>query len=90
MKLARVVKQVVTVMKHPFYQGEKTFLVKLLKPDGTEDGGVFVAIDRVQAGVGDLTLVLQEGSSARQITGDAKAPLRSVIVGIVDHVEYRA
>jgi microcompartment protein CcmK/EutM len=87
MKLARVARQVVATQKHPFYRGEKTFMVKPLRLDGSEDGTTFVAIDRVQAGVGDLVLLLQEGSSARGIAGDSRAPVRSVIVGIVDHVE---
>ena len=47
----------------------------------------FVAIDRVQAGVGDLVLLMQEGSSARHMFGDSEAPVRSTIVGIVDDVD---
>lgn len=87
MKLARVVAQVVATQKPSFYRGIKTFMVKPLKLDGTEDGSTFVAADRVQAGIGDLVLIMQEGSSARFMYGDAEAPVRTVIVGIVDHVE---
>jgi len=87
MKLAKVVKQVVATQKHPLYKGLKTFMVKPLKLDGTPDGSTFVAIDRVQAGIGDTVLLLQEGSSARCIMDNKKMPARSMIVGIVDHVE---
>ena len=87
MKLARVVKHVVSTQKHPFYRGLKTFVVKPVALDGNEEGGTFVAIDRVQAGIGDLVLLMQEGSSARFMFNDNEAPARSVIVGIVDHVE---
>jgi microcompartment protein CcmK/EutM len=87
MKLARVVKHVVSTQKHPFYKGQKTFMVEPVKPDGVKEGTVFVAVDRVQAGIGDLVLIMQEGSSARHLFGDTAAPVRSVIVGIVDHVE---
>lgn len=87
MKLARVVKQVVATQKHRAYRGLKTFLVKPLTLEGKDEGAVFVAIDRVQAGIGDLVLLMQEGSSARLMLGDPEAPVRSAIVGIVDHVE---
>ena len=87
MKLARVVSQVVSTQKHPFYRGQTTFMVKPLRLDGTPDGSTFVAVDRVQSGIGDRVLIMQEGSSARAMFGQAEAPVRSVIVGIVDHVE---
>ena len=40
----------------------------------------------VDAGVGQKVLVLDEGNGARQILGDAEAPIRSVVVGVVDAV----
>lgn len=86
MKIARVAAQVVSTQKHGAYVGLKTFMVKPLKLDGTEEGTTFVAVDRVQAGVGDRVLLMQEGSSARFMFGDDAAPIRSVIVGIVDEV----
>ena len=55
---------------------------------GKDTGASFVAIDHVQAGVGDKVIVLTEGNGVRQILkmGDI-VPIRSMIVGIVDHVE---
>jgi ethanolamine utilization protein EutN len=87
MKLARVIAHVVSTQKHPFYSGRKTFIVKAVDLAGREQGPAFVAVDRVQAGIGDLVLLMQEGSSARTIYNDAEAPVRSVIVGVVDHVD---
>ncbi|GMU92511.1 MAG: hypothetical protein AMXMBFR4_15690 [Candidatus Hydrogenedentota bacterium] len=87
MKLARVTANVVSTRKHSFYKGLKTFMVKAVGPDGAEEGTTFVAVDRVQAGIGDLVLVMQEGSSARHMFNDPAAPCRSVIVGIVDFVD---
>jgi len=95
MKIARVVAHVVSTQKHPFYHGLKSFLVKPLTPDRRDpaqwpdEGTTFVAVDRVQAGIGDLVLLMQEGSSARFMFDDIEAPARSVIVGIVDHVELQ-
>jgi microcompartment protein CcmK/EutM len=42
----------------------------------------------VQAGPGDLVLVLDEGSSARQLLdAEPNGPVRAVIVGIVDAID---
>lgn len=87
MKLARVLRQVVATQKHESYVGHKIFMVKQVDLDGETTGGAIVAVDRVQAGVGDLVLLMQEGGSARFMMQDGNAPMRSVIVGIVDQVE---
>jgi microcompartment protein CcmK/EutM len=51
-------------------------------------GGYLIAIDGgVHAGVGERVLVIDEGNSARQIVGDPDAPLRSIIVGIIDRID---
>ena len=52
------------------------------KPTGEE----LVAVDRAQAGEGDVVLVMQEGNGVRQLFGIDVFPVRSVIVGIVDSV----
>jgi len=41
----------------------------------------------VDAGVGDRVLVLDEGNGARQILGNPKAPIRSMVVGVVDSID---
>ena len=42
------------------------------------DGGdSFLAVDRVQAGVGDLVLVNQEGNGTRQLLEDGRSRCRS-------------
>lgn len=86
MKLAEIIAPVVTTQRHSFYTGKKTLLVGIVDPSGKRVGQPFVAVDRVQAGVGDRVLLMQEGSSARAMYGVADAPVRSVIVGIVDSV----
>jgi ethanolamine utilization protein EutN len=78
-------------MKHVCYNGKKIMLVQPIKPDGTRLGGTQVAVDTIGAGVGDTVLVSSEGRSATEILGfDRRMPLRTVIVGIVDHIEYYA
>ena len=87
MKLAKVVGTVVSTIASPIFEGRTLLLVDLLEPDGREAGGYLIAVDTVGAGAGETVLVLDEGSSARQIVGAAYGPLRAVVVGIVDAVE---
>jgi ethanolamine utilization protein EutN len=81
---------IVSTIQHPFYVGKRMLVVE--KEDfAGKPGGYIIAIDGgVGAGVGDRVLIVDEGTGARQIIGDAKAPLRSIIVGVVDHVEVEA
>jgi microcompartment protein CcmK/EutM len=47
-----------------------------------------LAIDGVQAGIGDLVLVVDEGGSSRLVVGDESAvTIRTAICGIVDKVD---
>lgn len=88
MKLGRVVGTVVSTIKAPIFQDRALLLVDLLEPDGRPAGGYMIALDTVGAGAGETVLLLDEGTSARQIVGvTTGGPLRTVIVGIVDAVE---
>ncbi|MEJ7600176.1 MAG: EutN/CcmL family microcompartment protein [Kofleriaceae bacterium] len=88
MRYCRVIGPMWADVKHPAFAGHPLFVVQPLDERGSDAGASFVAVDHVQAGVGDMVLVLTEGNGARQILkqGDV-VPIRSVIVGIVDHVE---
>ena len=74
--------------KHPAFAGQPLFVVQPLDEHGGDAGASFVAIDHVQAGIGDRVVVLTEGNGVRQIlkAGDI-VPIRSIIVGIVDAVD---
>jgi microcompartment protein CcmK/EutM len=86
--LARVVASVVATEKHPHYRGRTILVVQPVAPDGTAKGRSLLAVDGVQAGVGDLVLVVDEGGSARAVIGDEAAlTVRTAICGIVDRVD---
>ncbi len=85
MKLAQVAGTVVSPINHPFFDGRRLLLCDLVDPDGTT-GGYLIAVDVVNAGVGERVLICDEGTSARQIFGVTTGPIRSVVVGIVDDV----
>jgi ethanolamine utilization protein EutN len=81
---------IVSTINHPFYTGKKLLIVEKEDPAG-KPAGYLVAIDGgVQAGVGERVLVIDEGNSARQIVGDPNAPVRSIIVGIIDRIDTEA
>lgn len=87
MILGRVCGTVVSTIQHPFYQGRKQLIVRYCTPDGAWDGEKYVvAVDLVGAGEGETVIVEDEGNSARQLLGVTNAPIRSVVVGIVDQV----
>ena len=88
MRCCRVVGPLWAAAKHPAFAGRTLFVVQPVDEHGKDTGASFVAIDHAQAGVGDKVIVLTEGNGVRQILqmGD-QVPIRSMIVGIVDHVE---
>lgn len=86
MKLARVVGTVVSTINAPDLDGQRLLLCDLLDPSGGPAGGYLIAVDSVGAGAGETVLLLDEGNSARQVLAAPGAPIRTVIVGIVDEV----
>jgi len=85
--LCRVIGNSVSSVKHPVYEGRKVMVCQPVATDThTPNGRVFLAIDSVQAGPGDLVLAAREGNTARQILGRDEDPLHAVILGIVDEV----
>jgi ethanolamine utilization protein EutN len=86
MFLARVKGEVVCTIKHSSWTGRRALIVDRIDPEGKELGSYLIAFAAVDAGVGQTVLVLDEGNSARQIVNDPQAPIRSVVIGIVDEI----
>lgn len=86
MYVGKVSGTVVATIKHSAFNGRKLLLVDKLGEDGQPAGGYDICVDMAQAGVGDIVLVLDEGNGARQVLNMKVAPIRAVIVGIVDDV----
>jgi ethanolamine utilization protein EutN len=90
MRICRVVGTVVATVHQHDFDGLKLLLCQPLDDRLHPKGRSVIAADRVQAGVGDLVLVMSEGNGCRQLWGVAlEAPLaiRSAIVGIIDAVD---
>jgi ethanolamine utilization protein EutN len=87
MYVGRVSGTVVATIKNELFEGRKLLVVDKLDLIGQPTAKYDIAVDMVQAGVGDLVLVLDEGNSARQIVGrEPNGAIRAVIVGIVDQL----
>ena len=87
MFLAEVLGTVVSPVQHPAMEAEKLLLLRVLRPDGSPAGKMRIALDRASAGVGERVIVVDEGNSGRQLVGRADAPVKTVVVGVVDYVE---
>lgn len=85
MILARVAGTIVATRKDPRLEGFKLLIIKPVAPDGKEESGYVIAVDTVQAGSGDLVIMVS-GSSARMADGCKDKPLDASIVAIVDTV----
>jgi microcompartment protein CcmK/EutM len=85
MLLARVTGTVVATRKDERLVSNKLLVVRPVDPSGKAEGSALVAVDTVDAGVGETVLVVS-GSSARMATGMKDCPVDAVIVGIVDEV----
>ncbi len=83
MKVGRVVGTVVSTINIPLFDGAKLLVCDLLDTGG-EPSGYTIALDVVGAGAGETVLILDEGTSARQILGRSWGAIRAVVVGIVD------
>jgi microcompartment protein CcmK/EutM len=87
MFLGQVAGEIVSTINHPDYDKRRLLIVDRLDPRGKSAGGYLIAVAAIEAGVGDRVLVLDEGTGARQILGNSQAPIRSVVVGVVDSVD---
>ncbi|HLD74593.1 MAG TPA: EutN/CcmL family microcompartment protein [Bdellovibrionota bacterium] len=87
MLLGKVVGTVTSTVKHSSIHARKILIVdpffKKDKPTSIKDRSL-LALDTVQAGIGDTVLINQEGGSCRQVLDDKEAPINHVVVGIVD------
>jgi ethanolamine utilization protein EutN len=85
-KIGRVAATVVASIRVPVLDGRRLLLVDLLDPEGRPTGKDLIAVDAVGAGAGETVLVLDEGNGARQVLRAPQAPVRAVIVGIIDEL----
>ncbi|MFW5769543.1 MAG: EutN/CcmL family microcompartment protein [Spirochaetota bacterium] len=89
MNIGRVIGTVTSTLKHPAYLDKKLLLVKHLAPDLTPLKNSVIAVDMVQAGIGDIVLVNKEGNATRQVLGRDAGPILELVLGIIDTVDLK-
>lgn len=87
MLIGRVIGNVVATQKAPSHEGKKILVVQPLNLDGSDRGDPVLALDAVDAGLGDRVLVVTEGWSAMTAVGQPNAPIDMTIVGVIDAVD---
>ena len=91
MNLCRVLGTVVASEKLEVFVGRKILVVQPVDETQQPLGKSYLAIDHSSsAGKGDLVLVMNEGGGVRQVLQDKTAPIRALIVGVVDAVDVPA
>jgi ethanolamine utilization protein EutN len=88
MILARIVGTVVATRKDERLVSNKLLIARPMDPHGKPEGNYLVAVDTVDAGVGETVLIVS-GSSARMASGMKDCPVDAVVVGIVDSISLR-
>ena len=87
MLIGKVVGDVVATQKTPSHVGRKILLVQPLQLDGANRGEAVLALDSVDAGVGDRVLLIAEGFSAMTAVGRPNSPIDMAVIGIIDAVD---
>ena len=92
MKIGRVAGTVVSTICSPAYEQKRLLFCDLLDRDPATGeleptGRYTIAVDSVYAGDGETVLILDEGNGARQVTGIPEAPIRAVVVGVIDEID---
>lgn len=87
MFIARVEGTVTAPQKNKELEGHKLLVVQQLDLEMKPSAPTIIALDKVDAGIGDLVLVMKEGGSARIVLENNKIPVQAVVVGVIDKID---
>jgi microcompartment protein CcmK/EutM len=90
MVIARIVGSVVSTQKNAKLEGAKLLLAQPLDLEGKDRGPAVIAIDAVDAGVGDRVLLVLDGKAAMMALNRGLAGVDAAIVGVVDTIDIPA
>lgn len=86
MHIAKVIGTTIATIKDEKVRGSKLLILRQTDETGEFVGKPYVAVDLVDAGVGDLVLS-GHGSSARQTYRTKDCPVDAVVIAVIDHLE---
>ncbi len=87
MYLAKVIGKAVSVVKHPAYKNLTLLLIQPLSLKSQLVRTPTIAVDYVGAGEGDTVIVGAGPGVAQEVFGVEDAPIRELVMGIVDHFD---
>ncbi len=88
MLIARVIGDITATHKHMSHEGQKLLLVQPLELDQkTPRGDAVIAVDAVDAGQGEIVLLVTEGFSAMTSVGRPDSPIDLAVIGVIDRVD---
>lgn len=87
MLIGRVIGDVVATQKAPSHVGRKILVVQPLNLDGSDRGEAVLALDAVDAGIGERVLLTAEGYSAMTAVGRPNSPIDMAVIGVIDSVD---
>jgi microcompartment protein CcmK/EutM len=86
MRIALVIGTTVSTVKNEKLSGSKLLICREANEKGAATGKPYVAVDTVNAGVGELVLTAH-GSSGRQTYMTKDAPVDAVIMAVIDSLQ---
>jgi ethanolamine utilization protein EutN len=87
MLIGRVIGDVVATQKVPSHHARKILVIQPLNLDGTDRGEPVLALDAVDAGIGERVLLTTDGFSAMTAVGRPNSPIDAAVVGVIDAVD---
>jgi len=86
MLIAKVIGTTVSTIKDETLTGRKLLILRQTDEAGEVFGKPYVAVDTLDAGIGDLVLTAH-GSSGRQTTITKNTPVDAVIMAVIDSLQ---
>jgi microcompartment protein CcmK/EutM len=86
MLIAKIIGTTVSTIKDEKLTGRKLLILRQADETGAPFGKPYVAVDTLDAGIGDLVLTAH-GSSGRQTSLTSNSPVDAVIMAVIDHLE---
>ncbi|MFZ5953086.1 MAG: EutN/CcmL family microcompartment protein [Candidatus Rifleibacteriota bacterium] len=87
MDICRVVKKVVSTIKHDSYASLPLLLVQPVNLELKNKGSEVLAVDFMGSDIGELVLIMKEGSAVNDLLGTDESPADAAIIAIVDSID---
>jgi ethanolamine utilization protein EutN len=87
MYIGKVIGDVVSSVKYETLKNQKILIVQPIDPDMKAKGEPVLAIDMVDSGIGDVVLIVDQGTAARTVLDMEYPTIRTLILGVVDRID---